>query len=324
MLRRLVVVCLLLGCVAACDAGASLISRQSSPVSDYWLTEPTNDADRLELLRRARNIDPCALLPHSVLKDIGTVMSIHHPGGTGCTATVAVAGSDANSTFRIAALVSGDSGSPYSPNATVTEIDGITVATQRDVDLVDGSREDHLTRRSCWMRAVLPSDLVFLLDTTTPAGTDPCAHGKEILWAVMSEWSREPALGSSPDTELTVVAGADPCAVLPLLGVTTPASNQYLWACNFVYRDVSMHLSYMHLTEGARPEQQVDREGTHPIFHDRVGDEVVYYAELGPPMANSDPTSVLGPVHPTLIVSGTDPAVVDDVLRRTISLFPEQ
>jgi hypothetical protein len=174
------------------------------------------------------------------------------------------------------------------------------------------------------MRAALPSALVFLLDTTTPLGTDPCAHGKDILWAAMSEWSREPALGSSPDTELTVVTGADPCAVLPSLGVTTPASDQYLWACDRVYRDVKIHLSYMHLPEGARPEHQIDHVGTHPVYHDRVGEEVVYFAELGPPMANSDPSSVLGPASPTLTVSGTDPAVVDEVLRRTLSLFPEQ
>ncbi|WP_416566116.1 hypothetical protein [Nocardia testacea] len=323
MLRRLVVVCLLLGCLTACEAGPSLITGQNSPVGDYWLTEPATDADRLELLRRARNIDPCAVLQHEVLAELGTVLSIHNSGATGCNATVGTAGSSAQGTYQITALVNGDSDPVYGPNATVAEVDGITLMTQRDVDIT-GGQEDDFTVRSCWMHAVLPSKLTFILHTTTPAGTDPCAHGKDLLWATMSEWNREPPQGSSPDTELTVVTGADPCAVLPLLGVTTPADEQYLWACEFVYRDITINLSYRHQAKGARPEQQIDRVGTHPIYHDRVGDEVVYYAELGPPMANSDPSSVLGPVSPTLAVSGTDPAVVDEVLRRTLSLFPEQ
>jgi hypothetical protein len=318
---RCLVVFLLLGWVTACDAGTSLITGQNSPVSDYWLTDPATDADRLELLRRARNIDPCAVLSRAVLGRIGTVSAIENAGATACDATVNTPGPDSQSTFRIAALVVGESGPAYNPKAAMTEIDGITVTTLRDTD-VNGGHEELLTKRDCWMNAGLPSKLLLLLHATTPLGTDPCAHSKDLLWAALSEWSHEPVQGSSPDTELTVLTGNDPCAVLPSLGVTTPADDQYLWACDFTYRAVKIHLSYMHLADGARPEQQTNSIGTHPIFHDRVGDEVVYFAELGPPMANSDPTSALGPTRPTLTVSGTDPAVVDDVVRHALELFP--
>lgn len=97
----------------------------------------------------------------------------------------------------------------------------------------------------------------------------------------MAEWSREPVAGSSPETEPTVITGADPWAVLPLLGVATPARDQYLWACSFVYRGVEVHLGDMHLSKGARPEQQIDTSGTRPVLHDRLGDEAVYYADRG-------------------------------------------
>jgi hypothetical protein len=115
VLRRLAIVCLLLGCLTACDAGASLIRDTNSPVDEYWLTEPANDADRLELLRRARHIDPCALLPHSVLKDIGTAVSIHHPGGTGCIATTAAAHPVTRARFGSLLLSAGTPAPPTVP-----------------------------------------------------------------------------------------------------------------------------------------------------------------------------------------------------------------
>ncbi|MFI1459239.1 hypothetical protein [Nocardia carnea] len=135
MLRRFAALCLLVTCLTACGSDPTDRAAGQEPgAQNYWLTEPATDSDRLELLRRARGIDPCALLPRDALAEFGTVLRVFNHGPSRCTATLNSDDLSGRTQFRL--LVSArEPGVPaHGAGTQVRTVDGVAVTTSRDLD----------------------------------------------------------------------------------------------------------------------------------------------------------------------------------------------
>ncbi|WP_063128700.1 hypothetical protein [Nocardia fusca] len=320
MLRRLVASCLLLGCLTACGTGTG----DDRNIDDFWLAESATDADRLELLRRARQIDPCALLPRDKLADYGTVLRVFNNAPSSCTATLNSDELSERTQFRVSFLVR-DPGVPsHEPGVPTRMVDGVEVTTVRELDQLGEDYEDQLLERSCAVTAGFGSQLLLQIQNSNPVGTEPCPAGEQMMAAALEAWKDEPPLGSSPDTARTVIDGVDPCAPAAALGVAVPADRQSMWSCEFDYRGDQISLDYGYLAEKQTAGPPTFTVGAHEAYRvDEPGDDFVHYwGRIGPPIENADKVSYMGPALPTITVMGKDPATVEDVVRRAFSLTP--
>ncbi|WP_459545852.1 hypothetical protein [Nocardia sp. X0981] len=320
MLGRLVALCLLLGCLTACGTGAGDVRDAGG----YRLTESATDTDRLELLRRARAVDPCALLPREVLAEFGTVLRVFNDAPSSCTATLDSDELRERTRFRLAFFVR-DPGVPsHEEGAPVRMVDGAEVTTVRDLDRFGEEFADQLLERTCTVTAGFRSQMTFQLHNSNPLGTEPCPIGERIMDAALAAWKDEPPMGSSPDTALTVIDGVDPCAPAAALGVTVPADRQSMWSCEFDYHGDQISLNYRYLEENHTPGPPTFTVGAHRAYRvDEPGDEFVqYHGRIGSAIENAAEVGYMGPALPTVTVMGKDAVAVEEVVRRVFSLTP--
>ncbi|MFI5717926.1 hypothetical protein [Nocardia sp. NPDC051750] len=320
MIGRLVALCLLLGCLTACGFGSGDVSN----VDDYWLTESATDAERLELLRRARDVDPCALLPRENLAEFGTVLRVFNHGPSACTATLDSDEISERTQFRFFFFVRKPGVPAHVAGAPVRTVDGVEMTSVRELDQLGEEYEDQLLERTCVVTAGFPSLLTFKLHSSNPLGAEPCPVGEQVMHAALATWKAEPPMGSSPDTASTVVDEVDPCGPAAALGVTAPADRQSTWSCEFEYRGDRISLEYVYVAERYTMGPPTFSVGTHRAYRvDEPGDDLVrYYGRIGPPIENADKVGYTGPSLPTITVTGKDVAAVEDVVRRAFSLIP--
>ncbi|MFI1459241.1 hypothetical protein [Nocardia carnea] len=325
MFRRLVALCLLSVGLAACgDSPADLTAGQAEGTWDYWVTEPATDADRLELLRRTRNIDPCALMPREALAEYGTVLRMFTTSPGSCTATLNSEEKREQTEFDLSVSVRNPGVPSHAPEASVRMVDGAEVTSVRDLDHLDDRFEDQILHRSCTVTAGFPSQVSLMLFSSNPLGTEPCPIAENVIDTALGEFGKEPVRGSSPDTARTVVDGIDPCAAAAALGVTVPAAQQSDWSCEFTYRDDEISVWYGYDWQSLTPDAPLFTVGPHPVHRvDEPGDDFVSrYGRIGPPLETAEEIGNMGPRLPTVNVMGKDADAVEDVVRQALLLVP--
>lgn len=322
MLRRLGALCLLLVSLTACGGNpAGIATGQNPAIAEYWLTESATDADRLELLRRARTIDPCALLSREALAEFGTVLRMYTTSPSSCTATLNSDEIREQTEFRLSLSVRNPGVPSHAPDAAVRRVEGVEVTSVRDFDQLDEKLKDQVLHRSCTVTAGFPSQVSLMLFSSNPLGAEPCPIGGKVMDTALAEWKNEPARGSSPDTARTVLDGIDPCAVAGALGVSVPAAQQSDWSCEFEYRNDTVSLWYGYEWEGLTSGLPVFTVGSHPAYRtDEPGDDFVsYYGRLGPPIETTEEAGSMGPRRPTVTVMGKNREAVEAVAREALS-----
>ncbi|MGV9613029.1 hypothetical protein [Nocardia xishanensis] len=288
----------------------------------YWSAAPQTEDQRWEVLRKVRAIDPCALLPRAELAKIDTVSWVQVRKPDWCEARMGSTESGKGTDLSWSLLVA-PTGITQHERARTTKIGAVTVGTVSDLD-ANPDHRGQLVERNCTASASFPSTTAIMLFVTTPLGTEPCPVAEAVLPTMIAQLDKEPAQGTSPDTPRTVLLGSDPCAVARGLGVTTPVAEQREWRCSFRYRDNDIQVEYTY----DREQLVVDGE---PIFvingHPGYGDPDAtdffsYNAIMGPVVPSTEPESFLGPNLPVVNVFGRNGAVVEEVLRHAVALFP--
>ncbi len=202
---------------------------------------------RGEAVAWAQAIDPCALLDRGMLEGLGADVKI----GTGSHST------------ECDASVSADSGKPLrvdlaiafvpndfrtSPLGELVTLDGVEVRRIDAVDSVPADQRDQLVESSCSYDLAFDHSIAVRMRVSAPRSQDACAAGERIAKGVIATWPSHPAQETSPDTVATVLTGAQPCAVVPVLqashDVTFDWSEQSLTSCFLTVDGSDVVVSY--------------------------------------------------------------------------------
>lgn len=309
--------CLLLACLTSCS---SETTGRSPDGDGYWLIASATDAERMELLRRVRGIDPCALLPREALAESGEVRRVYNLGPSACSAEVASAMSGGTIRFDLEIAVRW-AGVPEPDEKPGQVLEGarVTSAGSPVLDAGDGRGQD----RRCSVTAVFPSQATLAVNISSPADIEACPIGEQVMPAALRAWNDQPAQGISPDTVLTVVNNIDPCATATALGATVSAAEQTLWSCTFTHNGhlVSLHYAYAQKLATAQPP--AFGVGPYQVYRAEVADSgrTFFNSTIGPPMETAEPANPLGPRLPEITAIG-DAASTEVVVRRALATLP--
>ncbi|MEV6058681.1 hypothetical protein AB0L62_01635 [Nocardia asteroides] len=315
-MRRLILLVLVAATVAACQRAEA---PDSMPTGGFWSTAAISDQEKLAVLRKVRALDVCALLPRAALAGLGTVREIDNADPHQCRAGIDVEGhlTGIDATWATGVAF-----------AAEPIMDGpVTEESMGDVRVLfddePAASTDPQVRGSCqaWARFVSGADL----SLSVRAPRDACVTAEALLRIALVEWRGEPARGTSPDSDHTVVSGADPCAVAPLLGVTVPVAGQRVTTCLMTVQGHEAIITYDYNTEssirddlpaftvGARQVYRFDTTGAQPGI-------ASLSAVVGPALAADPADKLLGPRVPTVSVTA-DSAVAELVMRETLPLL---
>ncbi|MGW4633297.1 hypothetical protein [Nocardia sp. NPDC004415] len=296
---------------AACQSSEA---ADSMPTGGFWSAAPNSDEQRLDVLRKVRAIDVCALLPRESLGEFGAVSEVENVSPTQCRANMAVDGhvGGIDATWTAGAIFSGEYELGDRPVAERALGDVRTLYAEEPAT-------DPTLRSSCDAYALFVSGASLTMSVRAPQ--DACATAESLLRVALVTWRAEPAQGSSPDSDRTVLSGADPCAAAPLIGVGVPVNQQDVARCtvpvdghealvSFDYRQEQSLLDDIPaFTAGSR---QVYR------FESAMASIDTLTAAVGPALAPGTSDKLLGPRVPVVTVTA-DPAVAEQVMRETLA-----
>lgn len=292
----------------------------ASAMPAYWKTAPATDDQRLDLLRRLRTIDPCALIPRADLEKLGTLLQVENDGPSKCEATFDSTETHKGTSVSWAIGVAPDG---YSwGQSERQEVDGITVGRLGDLD--NGPLREGQLDRSCLATAAFANTATLPMIVRTPLGTEPCPTAQAALARAMGGLATEPAQGTSPDTPRTALHGKDPCEVATVLDAPVNVPALRLWSCQFAFRGADIDVDYQYTAR----DISVDGEplfviNGHPGYgssHDSGG-STSYTAVVGPVLPGPG-SALLGPSVPVVQAYGENRADLEAVLRATVELFP--
>ncbi|MFD4438511.1 hypothetical protein ACFWPK_01880 [Nocardia sp. NPDC058519] len=291
----------------------------ASAMPAYWKTAPTTDNQRLELLRRLRAIDPCALVPRADLAKFGKLIEVENRGPSRCEATFDSTESGKGTSVSWATGVA-PTGYGWG-NSELEEVDGITIGVLDDLDGAP-PREGQLDR-SCVATAVFANTTTLPVHVRTPLGTEPCPPAQAALARAMGGLAGEAPQGTSPDAPRTALHGKDPCEVAGVLGASLTVIDQRVWSCQFTVGGAAVHVDYDY-----EPRDVIVMDKTLFVINGhtgygagQTGDYVSYAAIVGPALPGPG-SELLGPNVPAVRAFGDDPAAVESALRATVELFP--
>lgn len=297
---------------AACQSSEA---ADSMPTGGFWSAAPNSDEQRLEVLRKVRAIDVCALLPRESLGEFGAVSEVENVSPEQCRANMAADGHPGgiDATWTAGALFSGEYQLGDGP---------VTERALGDVRTLyaEEPSTDPARRGSCDAYAQFVAGAYLTMSVRAPQ--DACGTAESLLRIALANWRAEPAQGSSPDSDRTVVSGADPCAAAPLIGIRVSPGDQNLSRCTLKIdgHDALVRFEY-------RQQQGLAGHNT-PAF--TVGERQIYRAEstmasidtltaaVGPALAPGTSDKLLGPRVPVVTVTA-DPAVAEQVMRETLA-----
>ncbi|MFE1591984.1 hypothetical protein [Nocardia sp. NPDC058705] len=303
-------------------AALTLVACGSEPAPDsmprggFWSTAADSDPAKVAVLRKVRAIDVCALLPRAALGGLGTVRDVENVHPNQCRLNIAVDGhlTGIDATWSTGVMFEGE-----------PSMDGpVDEESMGDVRVLfndePASSADPQVRGACqaWARFEAGADLSF----SVRAPQDACTSAKALLRIALTEWRKEPAQGTSPDSDRTVITGADPCAVASALGVLVPVADQGVITCKVSVggRDAIVTYDYNEersiiddapaFTVGSR---QVYR------FDTAQADMASLSAVVGPGLAPGPTDALIGRRVPTVSVTA-DSTIAEKVMRETLPL----
>lgn len=282
-----------------------------APPPQFWSTPATTPQQHATVAQATRQIDVCSLLPRDVLDDLGSVESVT-VGLDSCRAILGASGATGTLTWHATLLPELAPG--HGTNKHLGDVNVLLVP-----DRPDGPPG------SCGATVRFPAGAAFYLGATTP-GQDPCAVADRLLPGMIDRWRQSPPQGTSPDTEPSVLLGADPCAVRAKLPGTTDTDQRRLTQCLFGYRNETVTVSYeyrdpAHVAANSTMEQIGDRPVHRwaSLYDSRIP---ILTAVVGPELPPG--STVFGPRVPVVEVSATTYEVTREVMEQVLALFPSR
>ncbi|MFI9631478.1 hypothetical protein ACIHAX_02185 [Nocardia sp. NPDC051929] len=319
MYRRLALIAAVLLTAAACQDDGPAATPQTGDGS-FWSTVPQTDDQRLEVLRRMRAMDTCALLPRAELAEVGQLRTVGTDGLNSCRAEL-----DSSERYKgksVRWAMGGPAPEVKNDRGTTERLGDVTITLLADKDTLSAEQAGQLVQRSCSATARFPSFAAIGLWVDTPLGVEPCPIAKSLITTAVSEWKREPRQASAAETITTVLTGADPCAVLPRLGVTADPAQQRVSSCTFSYHGDEIRLAYEYSAESlATAGSPAFTVGDRTVYRDAADELRFYNVAVGPPLASENRGS-LGPRLPAISLTGKADAALEDVVRQVLTLFP--
>lgn len=316
--------------------GVALVA--SSLMTGCTTTEPTPSADptsstapmpknlnRQEAITWARGIDPCALIDRDKLAALGTISAI----GTASSPTSCAAhmndGTDRG--------VDVDWSIAFTPTdflttalGTLTEINGTRIRQIDSASALPPATRGQLVESRCSFDVPFDNDIAVRMSVSMARDRNACTSGEPLVRAVLSKWPSQPAQGSSPNTTVTALTRALPCAVVPELqkvpGVVFDWKDQSLDSCFFKRGGTELLVSFNYRTrELATVNAQPTAFGGHPGYTATDRGTTTATAIVG------DEFSGVGAGHerrlvPVVEVSGDNPAAVSDAMASVLAQLP--
>ncbi|MFI2320683.1 hypothetical protein [Nocardia beijingensis] len=319
MYRRLALIAAVLLTAAACQDDSPAAVPQTGDGS-FWSTVPRTGEQRLEVLRRMRAMDTCALLPRAELTEVGRVLSVGTDALNSCKAELDSSEHYKGKTVRWAMV--GPAPEVKNERGTTERLGDVTITLLADKDTLTAEQAGQLVQRTCSATARFPSFAAIRLSVDTPLGVEPCPIAKSLITTAVSEWKKGPQQGSAAETITTVLTGADPCAVLPRLAVTADPAEQRVSSCTFAYHGDEIRLVYEYSAEplvtAGSPAFTV---GDRTVYRDTANELRFYNVAVGPPLGSGS-RSLLGPQLPAISLTGKDDTALEEVARQVLTLFP--
>lgn len=313
MYRTLALVVAVVFAVAGCgDDSRSDADRSTEPAPppQFWSAPADTPQQQAAVAQATRRIDVCALLPRDTLEDLelGAPEEVT-VGLDSCRARLGESADATTLTWHTTLLP------PLAPRlGTVTRIEDV------DVLLVPDRGPEP---RACGATGRFPSGAAFYLGLAN-ADRNPCEVAESLLPGMVERWRRSPPQGTSPDTVVTVLTGADPCAVRAQLRDTADTDELRLTQCLFRYRDETVTVSYDYrVPDQIRARATEEKIDDRPVFRttslydDRIP---IYSAVVGPELPAGSTAFV--PRVPAVEVTSATDDVARDVLSHVLALFP--
>ncbi|WP_278263609.1 hypothetical protein [Nocardia sp. AG03] len=297
--------------VAACQSPEPV---DSMPSGGFWSAAPNSDEQKIEVLRKVRAIDVCALLPRESLAELGAVSVVENVSPRQCRANMAVDGHPGgiDATWAAGTLFSGEYELGDRP------VNERALGDVRTLYAEEPSTDPAL-RGNCDAHALFVSGASLTLTVRAPR--DACATAESLLRVALVNWRAEPAQGSSPDSDRTVVDGADPCAAAPLIGVQVPVVQQGVDQCALTVdgREAVVGFDYRE-ERGILDDIPAFTAGSRQVYRveSSVPSIVTLTAPVGPALAPGTTDALLGPRVPIVTVTA-DPAIAEQVMRETLA-----
>ncbi|WP_336081197.1 hypothetical protein [Nocardia sp. SSK8] len=296
---------------AACQSSEA---ADSMPTGGFWSAAPNSDEQKLEVLRKVRAIDVCALLPRESLGEFGAVTEVENVSPQQCRANMAVDGRPGgiDATWTTSTDFSGKYDMGDRP---------LTERALGDVRALyaEEPATDPTLRSSCDAYALFVSGGSLILSVRAPQ--DACATAESLLRIALVTWRAEPAQGSSPDSDRTVLSGADPCAAAPLIGTRVPVDRQGTVQCAMTVDGKETIVSFDYRQEHSLlDEVPAFTVGSRQVyrFDSTVQSIMSLTAAVGPALAPGSSDALLGPRVPVVTVTA-DPGVAEQVMRETLA-----
>ncbi|MEU1980897.1 peptidase [Nocardia sp. NPDC019395] len=315
MNRTLMLVAAVLVAAVGCGNGTGTDDTRSPaaprPPAAFWSAPADTPQQQAAVAQATREIDVCALLPRDTLGDLGLgdIQSVT-VGLDSCRAGLGNAGEATTLTWHTTLLPA------LTPSRGISRQLGDVSAL-----LVPGRDGDP---RACGATVRFPAGAAFYLGLSVP-NRDSCAVADGLLPGMVDRWRQSPPQGTSPDTVITVLLGADPCAVRAKLTGTADTDQRRLTQCLFRYRDETVTVAYEY-----RVPEQVTTRGTEEKFGDRTvfrstslydSSIPIYSAMVGPELPSGS-TAFVPRVPVAEVTSATDD-VARQVMSEVLTLFPQ-
>lgn len=318
MYRTLTFVTALLLAVTSCGddtgtrTGGAPSPASPGPPPEFWSAPADTPHQHAVVAQATREIDVCALLPRDVLDDLGLgdIQSVT-VGLDSCRAVLghAAAREAGTLTWHTTLLPA------LTPSRGISKQLGDVNAV-----LVPGRDNDP---RACGATARFPAGAAFYLGLSVP-DRDSCSVADSLLPGMIERWRQSPVQGTSPDTVITVLLGADPCAVRTRLTGTVDTDQHRLTQCLFGYRDETVTVGYEY-----RVPDQVRARGTEETIDNRTvfrstslydNSIPIYSAVVGPDLPLESTAFV--PRVPVVEVTSATDGVARRVMSEVLALFP--
>lgn len=312
MARTVLLAAAALLAVAGCGAEQARSAVPPGPIrpAAYWTTPAPESADRYGVAQAVRELDVCALVPRDRLAKIGTVGQIT----TGLYTCNADLGDGGDTRLYWSSMLLADAMPPGRGMEFQTGGAAVRVVPDRDQGVP----------QACGATVRFPSGAAFYLGTSVPTGGDACVIAEQLVPDMVANWLAGPPQGSSPDTQKTVLLGADPCAVRGSLPESTEIGPARLNACRFGVGGEDVIVTYEYrvpssLTARGHGEQIDGRavQRSESIYDSSIP---LFTAAVGPELPPGSTDS--GPRIPVVEVAARTDPVAREVMGRVLALFP--
>lgn len=283
---------------------------EAATVDRIWFDAATTDEQNWELMRRIRQVDPCALVPRTALEEHGVVREVRVGSAmiAACRAVVTDAATDLEISWTLA----------RAPGGSAAEEDrrvGEVVVEVLDPGTSDSAGDEV---NACWVTAQFPSMTQILLTVKAPPAVDTCGIGNTLIDTAIAQLPTSPPYGSSPDTARSVLTGADPCEILPEIGAEPSlpvVENQLVQSCR-IGEGLAATIGYEYQDAGEIFHDEITAIGGRQVFVIRFeeSEQVGYSFVVGPPVAAN--------MVPVISVFGSDQSLVERTRDALLRKYP--